>query len=170
MATASAPPRNDPKTGVKIYAQSRAVELQGRDKNFAYQYFSTDPKHPQFIGKYAVEHEIGNEAIGYAMVPAWEVCKKGEVEPGRARDDQGKAIDSTIRHGDLILAKLPIDAHAVYAVMAARRDELSQKRMRNGDAAQPRISVESGQGRFTSGLLQGAQVGANHIDALNARS
>lgn len=111
------PARNDLKSSA-LYRNSRANELQKRDPNYVYQWFSLDPNHPQYVGRYLSEHEVGSSVSGFATIAPWEVVQRttdprvAQVEP---RTDQGKPIDSTVRHGNQILARLPKEEHEKYA-------------------------------------------------------
>src|SRR5216110_3075155 len=72
QAPPKVPPRND-FTSDGLYRNSRSTELQGRDKDFVYETFSTDPASPAYIGNRLSPHERGNPATGFVMVGAWEV-------------------------------------------------------------------------------------------------
>ena len=113
----AAPKRNDFKAS-PLRKNSRALELQGQDPRFKYQYFSTDEKHPGFIGKRLVEHEIGNNVAGYTTVAPWEVVQDANAAKTASvavRDDQGKPVDTTRRYGRQVLCRIPVEEHAKYA-------------------------------------------------------
>lgn len=99
------PSRSDPKQGYSVYGQSRADQIRGMQPGFSYQWFSTDPKHPQYVGNRLKPHEIGNPATGYLMVEPWEVVEAKDVDQGRKRADQGKGSDSSVRNGSLIFCR-----------------------------------------------------------------
>lgn len=135
MATAEkiVPPRNELKK-VEVYAVSRAYELAGKDPNYEYFYASADERHPQYVGKYLQRQEIGDPAAGYALVEPWEVVHSKEVTQGRARDDQGKPIDTSVRNGDTILIKTSKANYAAYEEIERRRDAGNAKRLRSDRA------------------------------------
>lgn len=103
-----APARNEPKKPV-LSRNSRALELQGRDPEYHYEFLSTDPKHPSFIEHKLNEYEIGDHLSGYAVVEGWEVVHRNtdrKVAQVEARTDQGKPVDTTIKHGSQVLCRI----------------------------------------------------------------
>lgn len=123
------PARNDLKK-VEVYAVSRALELAGRDPNSAYQYMSTDPANPSYYGKFLTKHEVGDPEAGYAVAEPWEFVSTTEgVAPGRPRDDQGKPVDTAVRHGSLVLMRTSKANHAVYEEIDRRKDAAKEKRL-----------------------------------------
>ncbi len=126
-------PRNDLKK-VEVYGESKARELAGQDPGFRYQYMSTDPKNPSFYGKFLRRHEIGDAESGFAQADAWEFVPESDgVTQGRPRDDQGKPIDTALRHGDLVLMKTTAENHAVYGEIEKRKDASKAKRLASDD-------------------------------------
>lgn len=123
------PARNDLKK-VEVYAVSRALELAGRDPESAYQYMSTDPANPSYYGKFLTKHEVGDPESGYATAEPWEFVSTTEgVTTGRPRDDQGKAVDTAVRHGSLVLMRTSKTNHAVYGEIEKRKDAAQAKRI-----------------------------------------
>lgn len=125
----TAPPRNDMKSS-GLYRNSRALELQNRDPNFEYQYFSTDPESPGYIGHKNKRHEVGDARTGYAMVEGWEVCHDDSVKATRAldpREDQGKPIDTVVRYGRQVLCRIPKSEHAKYGLVDEERRKAGRK-------------------------------------------
>lgn len=112
------PPRNDFKSSV-LYKGSRATELQGRDPDYVYRSFSTDPEHPDYIGKRLTEHERGNAASGYVTVGPWEVCHSQTDRTVRAldpREDQGKKVDTVLRYGRQVTCRIHKSEYEKYAI------------------------------------------------------
>lgn len=108
------PSRSDPKRGYSVYGESRANQIRGMQPGFAYQWFSTDPKHPQYVGNRTRQHEIGNPRTGFLMVEPWEVVDMKTVVQEGKRADQGKGVDSTVKNGSLIFCRLPEYEHGKY--------------------------------------------------------
>lgn len=112
------PPRND-FSRAQLSRHSRSNELQGRNPEYHYEYLSTSPDSPGYIGRKLGPHEIGTPMGGYAVVGAWEVCHSQtdkavrDLEP---RDDQGKPIDTVIRRGRQVLCRIPIGEYQKYPV------------------------------------------------------
>jgi hypothetical protein len=130
-----APPRNALKKPV-LYKNSRATELQGRDPNFVYQYFSTDPQQPSNVDKKLRPHEVGNQASGYATVDGWEIVHSQTdrtARPVDARTDQGKPIDTTHRYGRQILCRIPKDEFAKYQAAEEAYQEMVEKNIYSPD-------------------------------------
>lgn len=128
------PPRNDLKK-VEVYAVSRAAELQGKDPSCHYQWMSTDPSNSVgYYGKYTRRHELGDLSSGYAAAEPWEFVSSNEVTAGRPRDDQGKPIDTAMRHGDLVLMKTTSENYEVYQEIERRRDAANARRLRSDKA------------------------------------
>lgn len=127
------PPRNDLGASA-LYRNSRALDLQSRDPDFVYQYFSTDVENPVYLGKRLVPHEHGTARGGYALVAPWEVVHSQSDRDVRAlapREDQGKPIDTVVRYGRQVLCRLPRAEHEKYAQAdaadhAAREKEIYQ--------------------------------------------
>lgn len=123
------PPRNDPKA-LEPYARSKALELQGRDPEFEYQWFRPDQ-----LSEKLSRHEIGNQFTGFLMVDPWEVVDTTQgVTQVRTRDDAGRGVDTTMTNGDLVLCRTPRANHAKYAVIEQRMDEKIDQRLAGGQA------------------------------------
>ena len=158
------PPRNNLKK-VEVYARSRANELSGKNPGTRYEWKSVDPKNPSYYGKFAAAHEVGNDAVGFAMAEPWEfVSSKEGVESGRPRDDQGKPIDTAMKHGDLVLMKTTADNYEVYAEIDRRMDALKAKSLRNGDNEQ----YADGKAGYKARVGVGFQ--GTHSDLLNQQT
>jgi len=99
--------RSDAPAGMEVYAESRAYQLRNQDPSFHYQWASKDPAHPQYVGNYLRRREIGNQATGYTIQDPWEVVQEGTVEQGRKRADDGKAVDTSVTNGSLVLIRTP---------------------------------------------------------------
>jgi hypothetical protein len=156
------PPRNDLKK-VEVYAVSKALEISGKDPGCEYEYKSTDPNHPGYYGNYDHQHEIGDSSVGFATVEAWEPVSRKEVTQGRPRDDQGKPIDTAIRHGSLVLMKTTKENHAAYAEIDRLRDIQKSKYLRAGDKEQ--INGDNG-GAATYTARAGVGFRGDHHDLL----
>lgn len=129
------PPRNDFKSDA-LYRNSRATELQGRDPDFVYESFSTDPASPAYIGNRLTHHERGNPATGFVMVGPWEVVQSETDKGVRALDprtDQGAPVDTVARYGRQITCRLPRKEHAKYAVAENAYQEMIEKQIYEPD-------------------------------------
>lgn len=121
------PKRKDPKK-VDIYSRSKAFELAGRDPGCKYQWMSTDQGNPSYYGKFTRKHEVGNNATGFAVAEPWEFVSSVEgVTAGKARDDQGKPVDTAMRNGDLVLMKTSADNYENYLEIERRQDALQAR-------------------------------------------
>lgn len=129
-------PARNPLSDAPVFRKdSQASKLRGEDPDYRYEYFSTDPTHPSYIGKKLEEHEIGNDEVGYLTVGAWDVCSK-TVDPRVAqmapREDQGKGTDTTIKLGTQRLCRIHKSEYKKYkdvedAKRKAERTSLNQK-------------------------------------------
>lgn len=128
-ATPVVPDRNDAPT-TDVYSRSRAEQISGKNPGFEYQYFSTQPNHPQYFGKKLQRHEIGDERIGYQLVEPWERVEAGTVTQGVKRADDTKGVDTTITHGDMILCRTPKANHAKYGATEERLQSYIDKQFR----------------------------------------
>lgn len=131
----TAPPRNDMKSA-GLYKNSRALELQNRNPDFEYQYFSTDPESPAYIGSRLKAHERGSAQGGYVMIDGWEVVHSQtdpDARPVQMRDDQGKGIDSRVTYGRQILCRLPKTEHAKYALAEEATAAVMKKQIYSAD-------------------------------------
>lgn len=138
----AAPPRNNLASSV-LTKNSRALDLQGRDSEFVYEYKSTDPDSPAYIGKVLREHERGGELSGYAVIGPWEVVHSQTDKEVRAldpRQDQGKPVDTTVRYGaKQILCRIRKDEHAKYGAVehsyrqALRKQIMEPDRLADGN-------------------------------------
>src|ERR1041385_572391 len=127
-APKKAPPRNDFKTS-PLYKNSRALELRNRDPNFVYEWKTTDREHPGFVEPKLAEHEHGTQLGGYVTVDGWEVCHRQtdpRVQQIEARSDQGKSVDTLIRHGRQILCRMPKDEYTKYGVADSSYQDRSE--------------------------------------------
>ena len=123
------PPRNDPKP-LEPYARSRSLELAGLNPDFVHQWFRRDE-----IADKTRAHEIGAVGVGFLMVDAWEVVDTTMgVTNGRARDDAGKPVDTTVTNGDLVLLRTTKENYEKYEVIGRKRDELIDQRLAGGQA------------------------------------
>lgn len=148
---------------VEVYAHSKASRLQGQNPDCHYEYFSTDKEHPSYYEKKLVEHEVGSPAVGFAMAEAWQVvdAKTSGVKTGRPRDDQGKPLDTAIRHGDGVLLMTTKENKAVYDHMDRLKARLSEKQLRNGDVERTENGRAVVETRFGYGMT-------DHVEALGA--
>lgn len=164
----TAPARRDQKK-VEVFKQSRANEIAGRKPGFRYQYFAKDPKHPQYIGNYTREHEKGNDDVGYVRVAPWQVvnAKESGVSQAAPRDDQGKALGTTVERGDLILAEIPEEEAQKYDVINRMMSDNQAKRLKRGGMSDTRdLVVEDGAGKYRGTVQEGGR-GMDHVEALN---
>lgn len=141
--------RNDTRSGVDVYARSKAHEIQGRDPGFEYEYFSTDPTHPSFVGERLKKHEIGNPVAGFCMVDPWEVVKSTDVVQGAKRPDDTKGLDSTITHGKMVLCRTPKANRAKYDEINRRKAEAvamatARQQKSYGGVVRNTVSVHTG--------------------------
>jgi hypothetical protein len=154
------PPRND-FTSDTLYRNSRATELQGRDQDFVYESFSTDPASPAYIGNRLTQHERGNAATGYVMVGAWEVVHSQTDKNVRALDprtDQGAAVDTVARYGRQITCRIPRREYAKYQLAEAAYQEMIEKQIYEPDR------IRGGQTSLTTVVSKDEN--ADHIDLL----
>lgn len=134
------PPRNDFGSAV-LYRNSRATEMQGRDQDYVYESFSTDPESPAYIGKRLTPHERGNPASGYVMVGAWEVVSSQTDANVRAldpREDQGKAVDTVARYGRQIVCRIRKEEHAKYRAVDEAYERLIERQIYEPDRVRER--------------------------------
>lgn len=148
-----APARNELKSSGTLYRNSRASELQGRDPDFHYEYLSTDPKHPSYIGNKLHQYEIGDQSSGYALVEGWDVVHRNsdsKVSVVEARTDQGKPIDTTIRKGTQILCRVRKSEHDKHKQVEVARQTALQAQIyspeRLGDSEASMTAVVSPNG------------------------
>jgi hypothetical protein len=136
--TKKVPPRNDLKASA-LYRNSRALELQNRDPDFVYQYFSVDPGNPVSLqGKTSKlhQHEYGTPRGGHVMVGAWEVVHSQSDANVRAlapREDQGKPVDTVVRYGRQVLCRIPRSEHEKYAIADAAAAEAQEREIYSPD-------------------------------------
>lgn len=122
------PPRNDPNP-LEPYSRSRALELAGRDPGFHYEW-----KHPSDVATHLRPQEIGDQFTGYLMIDPWEVVDDRQgVTQGRGRADAGKAVDTTVTNGELVLMRTTQENAAKYRVIEQRRDRLIDQRLYKGE-------------------------------------
>ena len=120
--------RKDPRnTG--LYRESEAFRLAGNDPNYVYERKSLDQRHPNYVGHYLREHEIGNAGVGFMTVKAWEVVEaKDSNHPAlRKRPDEGKDLDTTVQRGGQILVRLHKDEHRKYRLIDDLNDKMRSK-------------------------------------------
>ena len=130
-------PRNDIKS-VKIVRER--PDLIGLDPNYVYQRFSLDAKNPGYVERKLNETYVGDDAIGFAVIPdgcGWEMVNRQtdpRVNQLGIRDDQGKALDSSIRHGNTVLCRMPKDVwEKTYKWADEARTELDSQRIYGGE-------------------------------------
>ena len=133
MSQAPIAGRNDAATGLDVYATSRANELQGRNPEFAYEWKSKDPAHPQYAGNYLKRRERGNQIAGYVLLDPWEVVTDGQVDQGRKRADDGKSVDTSTTHGSMILMRTPIANAEKERAMNERMTDIQSKALEAGE-------------------------------------
>lgn len=128
------PPRNDPKKGLNLRSESQAAQLAGLNPDLHYEWFSTKPDHPSYIGNRLVDHEIGSPQTKYVTVDAWKVVDSndGVSQPGRKRADDSKGIDTARRHGSLVLACTPKENAAKYAWFNEAKADLADNSLTKG--------------------------------------
>lgn len=141
--------RNDAASGIDVYSRSKAHEIQGKDPAFHYEYFSTDPAHPQYVGERLKKHEIGNPAAGFCMVDPWEVVKEKDVIQGAKRADDTKGLDSTVTHGKMVLCRTPKGNRAKYDEINRRKAEAvalaaARQQKTYGGVVRARAAVHTG--------------------------
>lgn len=119
-------PRNDPPEAVLTARDSSPLDSEGRDPNFEYCYMSTNPRHPNFAGKFLRRQKIHDVDNKVAIMEPWETVTDDTdpaLELGRPRQDQGAALDSLKRVGTMILMRTP--------KANARIKEDAEQRIRN---------------------------------------
>lgn len=165
QAKKPAPPRNElNKRG--LYKQSQT--LRGQDPNFIYKYFNADnPRHPSFIGKRDVPHEVGNAKTGFAMAPGWEpvnAISDPAMFPEHKSDAAGKGVDSSSRFGGSarVLCKM---SKADYAASYGATEEAYQEEIERSFYA-PEKTRFGGDG--VQGSAAVAAVLSNDLDGTEA--
>lgn len=124
------PARNSLSDAPVLRKDSQASRIRGEDPDYRYEYFSTDPVHPSYIGKKIEEHEIGDNSVGFVTVGAWEICQKTtdpRVAQMTPREDQGKGVDSTIRLGNQRLCRIHKSEYAKYKLVEDARRKAERK-------------------------------------------
>lgn len=89
-----------------VYGTSNPYELDGKDPDYVYQAFSSDPRHPSYVGK-ALRPK---RCHGGAMAEPWQVCQESmdpQLQQLQLREDQGKGVDTALRAGSQIICKTP---------------------------------------------------------------
>ena len=91
--------------------------VDNKDPDFAYQFFREDEVPMKLrpsrlvLGGYP-----GSDVPGELHeIPPWQVCHR-DLGPEKAagfRPDEGKELDTVVRHGNYVLMKLPKQAHEV---------------------------------------------------------
>tara|TARA_R110000868_G_scaffold184783_1_gene426431 strand:+ start:607 stop:1119 length:513 start_codon:yes stop_codon:yes gene_type:complete len=117
-----------------VFVKATTVS-EGEEPGYKYQWVEErDINHPQHVSKYMRRQRIGSADVGFAEVEGWEVVHiKPEELKGRPRDDQGKPVDTVMRHGSLVKIRTSADNFAVYEEFERLKDELRAKRLRQGD-------------------------------------
>ena len=114
------PARNNLKKS-PLYANSRANEITNRDPNFVYEWKTTDPDHPSALSNTGQlsDHEYGNSVGGFVAMPGWQVVQRAANDKAAQlapRSDDGKPIDTVVRHGKQVLCRMPRDEYEKYSV------------------------------------------------------
>ncbi len=116
-------PRND-MAEAPVDQSAFGNELENQHPDFAYQWVSTDPKHPQYVGRYLHDRRVPTvDAEGKpssAIQKRWQVVTQDSdpvLEQGLRRADQGVPIDNKIWNGSQVLIKTP-KANAAISVDA----------------------------------------------------
>lgn len=127
-----APPRNELKNARGLYKKSQT--LRGQDPRYIYKYFNTDnPRHPSYIGKRDVPHEVGNARTGYAMAPGWTPVNKltdPDMFPEHNSEAAGRGVDSATAFGGSarVLCKMLREDHeATYQLAETSYQEEIEK-------------------------------------------
>jgi len=171
-----APPRNE-LTSRGLYKKSQA--LRGQDPDFVYVYFNADnPRHPSYIGKRDVPHEVGNAKTGFAMAPAWQpvnALTDPAMFPEHKSDAAGKGVDSSSKFGGSgrVLCKMTReDYKATYgATEAAYQEEIErsfyapEKSRFGGDGVQGTASVAA----VLSNDLDGTEAALDQVRGMVGR-
>lgn len=95
-----------------------------------------DESHPQHVSRYLQEETITvrdeHGEVHWATRAPWQVvCNDGSVK-GRYADDNGKAMDTLVRHRSMVLIETDDDNYRVYQERKAIRDRAMNARLRNG--------------------------------------
>ncbi len=160
------PGRNDVPSGIDVYSRSRAHELAGQDPKFEYQYVSKNPDHPNWVGNYTQQRELGNPVSGYVLMEPWEVVQRapGQVAQGAKRADDTKGVDTTMTHGSLILIRTPKENAVKARFIADRMTELRSVSLDAGERAQ------SGYTRYGAKVFSGnGESGAHAAPVVSAQ-
>ena len=109
------PPRND-MAAAPVDASSRGHELDNKDPAFEYQFVSSDPKHPQYVGRYLYSKRVevpkknpkDDQEVLYAE--PWTVVHATDdpmLKQGLRRADAGSPLDTVVKNGSQFLIKTP---------------------------------------------------------------
>lgn len=100
-----APPRNS-QPEAPVDATAMGSEIDNQDPNYDYQFFSDDPKHPQFYRKALRRTRIGPDV----HTAPW-IFVNDDTDPNleqrRPREDQTAGVDTAYRNGSMVLMKRP---------------------------------------------------------------
>lgn len=151
------PPRNDFKKQ-PVFVKGTIVDQAGHRPGYVRQWFhKDDPKNRGYFGRYTQPQFIGNADIGFCRAEAWTPVARADAKPGRARDDDGKGIETALTHGDLVCMETTEENAAVYKEADRLREEAQDRKLRFGD--DEAIRDESGRpvARYRARVADGNQ-------------
>jgi hypothetical protein len=89
--------------------------IDGRDPDFEYQFFREDQVRDKLKADRVILRNFEDGTQDAVPIPAWEICKRdisGEEAAGY-RPDEGKPIDTVLRHGPYVAMRIPRKAWEV---------------------------------------------------------
>lgn len=101
------PPRNN-MAEAPVDASGLGSELYNQRKGFTYQWASTDPKNPGYIGRKLHRNPVEFPDKHVEIQDAWQVVTDENdpmLKQGTLRPDQGTAIDMAVRNGSQVLIR-----------------------------------------------------------------
>lgn len=127
------PPRNDFKKQ-PVFVKGSIVDQAGHRPGYVRQWFhKDDPKNRGYYGRYIQPQYVGNQEVGICLAQPWTVVPRHDAKPGRARDDEGKGIETALTHGDLICLETTEENAAIYKEYDRLREESQDRKLRFGD-------------------------------------
>lgn len=112
--------------------------VDGKDPDFAYQFFHNDQVADKLRPSRVALNDYENGTSQTHTIPAWEIVRRdisGEEAAG-FRPDEGKPLDSVLRHGPMVCLKLPKAAWELLQAAQEQRADAYETRLRGGHSEQ----------------------------------
>lgn len=132
--------------------------IDNRDPDFAYQFFREDEVRDKLRPTRVAVTDFETGETEVHDIPGWQVCQRDTGPEALAgfRPDEGKPLDTVLRHGSHVAMKLPRAAWEILQRVQEQRADAYETRLKGGHREE--YDLDGNQTRMAAGQQAAVRV------------